>query len=241
MKREPSRIKLAVVLLAAFVPRASEPARAKPAAERREVQGHGVWFEKWVRDTFFDGYQPASYTQQWDIPASANTRHGGIPVNPKANKWKAPIDLGDALRQFQIAEPFLLIIGYWKQEGSKKRLVNIVPARVEPQMWRELWGGLTLADLQRLNAVVKDKSLSIEEARAKARKMKAEPPFSHSLISLNPKINKSQRRLQCSLRFGRVFGLLAPDADPSEQERPSLWGVSAPPPLESPPRVVREK
>jgi hypothetical protein len=31
------------------------PLEAKVPTERREVQGHGVWFEKWVRDTFFDG------------------------------------------------------------------------------------------------------------------------------------------------------------------------------------------
>ena len=49
-----------------------------------EVQRHGFVFEAWVRDTFFDGYRPPSYTQKWDIPADVNRAHGGVPVNPKA-------------------------------------------------------------------------------------------------------------------------------------------------------------
>ena len=64
----------------------------------QEVQQHGLAFERWVRTTFFPGYLPASYTQRWDIPAAANRDHGGVPVNPKAAKYGAPVDLGDALR-----------------------------------------------------------------------------------------------------------------------------------------------
>jgi hypothetical protein len=182
------------------------------------------------------------YTQQWDIPAHANKNHGGIPVNPKATKYKAAIDLGDAIRQFQIREPFLLVVGFWKQEGGRKRLVNIAAPRIEPAAWRRLWGSLTLEDLKQLDAVVKDKSLSIAEARAAAKKMKAAPPFSNSaaVITLNPKINKSQRRLQCSLRFSAQWKYLAPGADSSEQERPKSWGVPAPAPLDSPPRRFKK-
>ena len=39
-------------------------------------------FEKWLRETFFGGYEPPGYTQKWDIPATANPDHGRIPVNP---------------------------------------------------------------------------------------------------------------------------------------------------------------
>ena len=38
-------------------------------APAQEVQRHGLVFEQWVRDTFFEGYQPPGYTQRWDIPA----------------------------------------------------------------------------------------------------------------------------------------------------------------------------
>lgn len=206
-----------------------------PAAE---VQQHGLVFEQWVRDTFFDGYAPASYTQKWDIPAKFNRRHGGVPVNPKAAKYGTPVDLGDALRQFQIDEPFLFVIGFWRQEAGEKRLVNIIAPLVTPEVYRRLWGPVTLADLRRLDAVIKDRALTPAQARAAAQKIKRAPPFTESVIVVNPKIDtKGQRRLQCSLRFADVFKHLAPGADPAVQARPALWGVAYPAPIPSAPRV----
>ncbi|MEI6337668.1 MAG: hypothetical protein WCQ57_03685 [Verrucomicrobiota bacterium] len=79
-----------------------------------EAQRHGVVFEQGVCNTFFDAYQPPISTQKRDIPAGVNTKHGGVPVNPKATKYRTPVGLGDTLRQFEITEPFLLIIGYWQ-------------------------------------------------------------------------------------------------------------------------------
>lgn len=204
----------------------------------QEVQQHGLVFEAWVRDTFFDGYKPASYTQKWDIPAAQNKTHGGVPVNPKAAKYGTPVDLGDALRQFRIAEPFILVIGFWRQEGDEKRFVHIVAPRIEPASWKKLWGPVTLADLEKLDAVIKDKSLTPEQARAAALKIKNAPPFTHSVIVVNPKIDsKTQRRLQCSLRFEDVFKFLAPGADSRAQEHAALWGVEFPQPIASKPRA----
>jgi hypothetical protein len=209
-----------------------------PGAPAQEVQRHGVVFENWVRETFFDGYRPSAYTQQWDIPASANTRFGGVPVNPKAIKYGTPIDLGDALRQFTISEPFILVIGFWRQEGDEKRFVNIIAPRIEPEQWRKLWAPVTLADLGRLDAVIKDRSLTPEQARAAAQKIENAPPFTDAAIVVNPKIDsKTQRRLQCSVRFADVFRHLAPGTTPGLQERPSLWGVEFPHTLDSKPRA----
>ena len=218
--------------------RAALLAAALAVASAEEVQQHGLVLEQWVRATFFGGYQPASYTQKWDIPAALNTAHGGVPVNPKAAKYGTPVDLGDALRQRKIAEPFILVVGFWRQDGDEKRFVNLIAPRIEPATWEKLWGPVTLADLERLDAVIKDKSLSPAEARAAAQKIKNAPPFTQSIIVVNPKIDsKTQRRLQCSLRFGDIFKHLAPDADRAPQDRPSLWGVEFPPALASKPRT----
>ncbi len=204
----------------------------------QEVQQHGLVFEQWVRDTFFDGYRPPNYTQKWDIPAAINRNFGGVPVNPKAAKYGTPVDLGDALRQFKIEEPFILVIGFWRQEGDEKRFVNIVAPRIDPEAWRTLWGPVTLADLQRLDAVIKDKSLTPEQARAAASKIKNSPPFTQSVIVVNPKIDsKTQRRLQCSLRFVDVFKHLVPGGNPAMQDDPALWGVAFPTTVASKSRV----
>jgi hypothetical protein len=192
----------------------------------QEVQQHGLVFETWIRDTFFEGYVPPGYTQKWDIPAEINRTHGGVPVNPKATKYRTPVDLGDALRQYDIAEPFILVIGYWVQEGEDKRFVNIVAPLITPEAWRKLWGPVTRADLEKLDALIKDRSLDYREARKQAHALKSAPPFTESIIVVNPKIDsKGQRRLQCSLRSDDLYQYLAPDAPTGIQKQPSLWGV----------------
>lgn len=207
------------------------------ALPAQEVQQHGLVFERWINDTFFDGYRPPGYTQKWDIPAAVNSAHGGLPVNPKAVKYGAPVGLGDALQQFDINEPFILILGYWRQTGGEKRFVNLTAVTVTPEQWRRLWGPVTRADLEQLDALIKDRSLDYREARKRAQAMKRTTPFTQSILVLNPKIDsKGQRRLQCSLRFKDVFKHLAPDADPGEQAKPELWGVPYPAPLDSRPR-----
>lgn len=212
-----------------------------PASHAAEVQSHGYVWEKWVADTFFGGYRQPSYTQKWDIPAEVNIAHGGIPVNPKVAKLGAPIDLGDALRQFDIDEPFLLVIGYWAQEGDSKRFVNVVAARVEPAQWRALWGSITRADLERLDAAIKDRSIDHVEARRRAQAIKSEPRLREAAVTVNPKIDsRTQRRLQCSLSFDKLFEHLAPDANRSASDKPELWGVPVPGPFYSPPRSSDE-
>jgi hypothetical protein len=203
----------------------------------QEVQQHGLVFETWIRDTFFDGYVPPGYTQKWDIPAAINTTHGGVPVNPKAAKYRTPVDLGDALRQYDISEPFILVIGYWVQEGDEKRFVNIVAPLITPEAWRKLWGPVTRADLEKLDAVIKDKSLDYREARKQAQAIKSLPPFTEAVIQVNPKIDsKGQRRLQCSLRSDDLYQHLAPDAPTGVLKSPELWGVPFPATVKSKPR-----
>jgi len=200
----------------------------------QEVQKHGFVFEEWVRDTFFDGYKPASYTQQWDIPAFANKTHGGVPVNPKAVKYGSPLDFGDALRQIAIDEPFILVIGFWEQEGDEKRFVKIISPRIEPATWHRLWSPVKLADLEKLDAIIKDRRLTADEARAAAQRIKSAPPFTKSIMVVNPKIDSgTQRRLQCSLHFEDVFKHLAPGFNPRPMEHPALWNIEFPQPIAS--------
>jgi hypothetical protein len=208
-----------------------------------EVQEHGVAFEEWIRHTFFDGYKPLTYTQKWDIPASANLRYGGIPINPKATKYGTPVGLGDALRQYQVDEPFMLIIGYWEQETPEtKRFVKVISPAVSVALWRRLWEPVTLEDIRQLDELVKNKSLPHTEAQRLAQAMKSRPPFSQSQITLNPKIDsKGQRRLQCSLNFEKVFQFLAPDIDLAPEKEPTLFGVVVPTRFSSSPRQFPAK
>jgi hypothetical protein len=215
---------------------------AAPRVAAAEVQAHGLVFEHWIADTFFQKYRPPGYTQKWDLPADIPRdlppEFAGLPANPKATKYGTPVGLGDALRQFDIAEPFILILGYWEQpDPDEKRFVKLLAPRIEPAAWRALWGPVTRADLERLDALIKRRDLDYLEVRELAQKMKASPPFNQAVFVLNPKIDsKGQRRLQCSLRFEDVFKYLAPGLDRAREENPSLWGVPFPGPVLSAPR-----
>ena len=141
------------------------------------------------------------------------------------------------MRQFDVSEPFLLILGFWEQTApEEKTWVNAQAVRIEPEDWRRLWGRVTRADLEKLDAVVKNKGLSLEEARRRAQKMKSAPPFDSAIIQLNPKVDRAQRRLQCSLSFSDFFNHLAPSAARGRQEHPEILGVALPRKIPSAPR-----
>jgi hypothetical protein len=209
---------------------------AASLAHATEVQRHGLSFEHWVADTFFGRHRPSGPTDKWDIPASANGNHGRIPVNPKATQHGEPVLLGDALRQYDINEPFLLIVGFWEQDGRGKKFVQSLVARIEPDQWRKLWAPVTRADLEAMDKLVKDTSRPIAEVRKEVLRRKKLPPFSQAVIQLNPKIDQSQRRLQCSISYVRLFKNLAPGRDRKAQAFAKIFGRRIPRITSSPPR-----
>ena len=209
---------------------------AASLAQATEVQQHGLSFEHWVADTFFGGHRPSGPTDKWDIPAAANKNHGRIPVNPKATQYGEPMLLGDALRQYDIDEPFLLIVGFWEQDGRDKRFVQSLVSRIEPAQWRQLWAPVSRKDLEAMDKLVKDTSRPVAEVRKEVLRRKKQPPFSQAVIQLNPKIDKSQRRLQCSISYVRLFKNLAPGRDRKAQPFAEIFGRRIPPVPASPPR-----
>ncbi|TLD69089.1 hypothetical protein FEM03_19675 [Phragmitibacter flavus] len=211
-----------------------------PVLSAEERQGHGLDFERWVRSTFFENYQPAQMTQKWDIPAAANQHFGNLAATVKSSKYGSQIDLGDARRQFDIAsqqQSFLFIIGFWKpQRKNQKQWVHAVAPTITARQYRKLWHPITSADLERLDAVIKDRSLSMSEARQQAHLIKSSPPFNLAIIKVNPKIDINQRRLQCSLRFADFFQYLAPDENAQLPPSPKLFNRPLPTRLPVTPR-----
>ena len=214
-------------------------------ASASEVQRHGLSFEHWVAETFFGAHRSAGPTDKWDIPALANRKHGRIPVNPKATQYGEPVLLGDALRQYDISEPFLLVVGFWRQEGGDKKFVQSLVARVDPGAWRKLWAPVTRADLEELDRLVKDTSRPVDEVRREVLRRKRQPPFSQAVIQLNPKVDASQRRLQCSISYVRLFRHLAPGRNRKAKDFAEIFGRRIPPIPASPPRsglrTIRER
>lgn len=197
---------------------------------RNERQIHGFKFEDWLKKTFFDIY----YTSEWDIPEKLNPNPAGGPISIKTAKWRCSVYFGDALRQFQINQQFTLIVGFWKSEANKKKIVKILEAVVSLKKWKEIWKPLTIETLMELDNLIKDRSVSPEAARKHIQERLSNLRNSKpTIITLNPKIDsKTQRRLQCSLSFPNFFKYLAGIAPDAVEEDTVflLWGEKLIPP-----------
>lgn len=206
-----------------------------------EVQRHGFIFEDWVKDTFFDGYR-GGYSDKWDVPKEFNKKYCGLPVSIKTAKYGSTIGLGDACRQFDTKESFLMIVGFWKQEGKHKRIVNVTAVIIEKELWKKLWEPTTLADLIKLDSLIKDTNLHYTKVRKMAQDLKKQKPYSLSEITLNPKIDsKTQRRLQCGIKFSLYFNKIADENSSEINKNPTLWKIEVPKPWESGSRIFNKK
>ena len=203
-----------------------------------EVQAHGFSFEKWVRDHFFGGYS-GTYMQKWDVPPDQNLHPAvpeqfhHLPISIKTAKLGSPVGLGDVLRQRQINQDFLMIVGFWEQRTkSEKWIVDIGCAHFLAKDWQILWGQLTLAEIQQVDGVVKNMGEHYSTVRAKAQQWKRQPVVGSSTLVINPKIDsKTQRRIQCSLPFRMFWNTVGRDSQ--KQDNPDLWGHVFPNPIKS--------
>lgn len=209
-----------------------------------EVQLHGFDFENWIKKTFFAEFS-VSYSNKWDVPAEFN-RLGivpeafrNLPVSMKTCKNRSPIAFGDALRQIEIDEDFLLIVGFWEQSGGDKNFVAVEAVKITAQSWRNLFQPLTEAELKLFDSTIKNKELHYAEVRKMAKEIKQS--FAPTKIILNPKIDsKMQRRLQCSLPFN-VFWNDFVKKECYKNFECSLFGVRVPTPFVSGQRVFKPK
>jgi hypothetical protein len=211
-----------------------------------EVQRHGFDFENWVKETFFANFE-STYTQKWDIPAEANhlakipKEFRGLPVSIKTSKFGSPIGFGDALRQFNNNEDFLLIVGFWRQSGNYKNFVAVECVKITSDKWRNLFSPLNLDDLIFLDSIIKTIELHYSEAREIAKKIKNSDTFRQAKIVLNPKIDsKTQRRLQCSLPFN-IFWQDFAGKESYQKIDSELFGEKVPNPFLSSQRIFKPK
>jgi len=175
--------------------------------------------------------------QKWDVPREINRSNAvpssfrDIPVSVKTAKLGSPIGLGDVRRQRQINHDFLLIVGFWKQHSkTEKHIVDIGWTRIGLSRWESLWGDLCLAELEIIDAEVKDLNEHYTTVRSRAREWKSQALVKSSAIVVNPKIDsKSQRRIQCSMPYKTFWESVDRPVNP--RPAPDLWGTEFPNPL----------
>jgi len=185
--------------------------------QAREVQSHGFTFEQRVWNHLFG----RGYTDDWDIPGSANLQNPGVPISVKFMEWKNSIYLGDAGRQFAIDQPFEMVVGFYQKVDGAKQIVAVHHLSFSPEQWRTMWGEVTAQELAAFSARIKEGT--IEAAQDYARPHAAELRQRSGIFSINPKINKDQRRIQCSILF-RVFYREVVKQEAVPQEKVMLWG-----------------
>ena len=184
--------------------------------------------------------------QKWDIPDSENKEPEvpiewrDFPVSIKTAKWGSPIGLGDAIRQRNTNESFVMIAGFWRQRTPQEKwFEEIGVVKFHPEFWNSLWGAVSLATLRELDSKIKDLRLHYSDARKVAKQWKSQLVKSGSKIVINPKIDsKKQRRIQCSLPFPIFWE--AADRNPTKRNSPMLFGKNFPNPVRSKPRRSSE-
>lgn len=185
--------------------------------------------------------------QKWDIPPDRN-HHESVPeefrnisVSVKTAKYGSPIALGDVLRQRSIDEPFLLIVGFWRQRTSfEKWFEDIGWVKFTPAIWNSLWGSLSLRKIAEFDQAVKNLGNHYSVLRKQAKDWKTSViSTSGSRIVINPKIGSNkQRRIQCSLPF-RIFWE-AVGREATVHESPELFGIPFQNPVMSSARLFNQ-
>ncbi len=211
-------------------------------------QQHGMDFEKWIKTTFFKSYHQTGYTDKWDAlnvefkkeTLKYTSNFLGLPVSMKTCKYGAPIGFGDAIRQFDNTQDFLLIVGFWLSSGLGKKFLSVKAVKVTKAEWHKLFAeAVTEEELEKdrlkpeeierkiygLDRTIKLTSSYLDARKQAKAEKKALPKME---IVLNPKIDsKNQRRLQCSLPF-HIFWEKFAEESPFKDETCKFWGKTVP-------------
>jgi hypothetical protein len=184
-----------------------------PLSHRQmESQRHGFDMEAAILGAY--GLDPVemrtSYTRAHDIPASKNTKEPGWNVSIKATGGRS-VDMGDILRIFDEtapdAQPLLLTVISYTQEGTTKKIQNIRQLTLSGTR-EKLFGDVTRSELEGYVAMVK--AIPAGEPSAEARinyKMRADVLNGRMrALQIRPKVDsRNQRRVQCSFPDFKAF------------------------------------
>lgn len=210
-----------------------------------EVQRHGFDFEKWIKETFFESFTQTKYGDKWDaldVIFKSNFKDftnnfNNLLVSIKTCKFGSSVDFGDAIRQFDSQEDFLLIVGFWEQRGDYKKFMAIEAIKILSNEWTQLFSPLSREQLILLDNKIKNRKIDKKIARKNAQELKR--TFPKTNITLKPKIQDAQRRIQCGLR-SKLFWEIIAKKEKYKKQNCELWGVSSNQIL-SKPRVIKPK
>lgn len=171
---------------------------------KEESQAHGF---KWEKDILINVYgvtkqelEDIKYTSKMDLPGKFNKLDkANLSVKTTGSKL---VCMGDSLRIFnEVQENVHLVVITYDQLESEKKVKSIV--EIDLTKTKELlFGDLTIDELTSLDKLIKSvpqKRRPTEDERKEIYRLRDE--LSKKLpgyLQLNPKLDSSQSRLQCS-------------------------------------------
>lgn len=182
---------------------------------RNEVQAHGfTWQDELLTNIYkadISAVKALPYTSEFDLPAHLNNLE---PVNLsiKTTCSANTICMADCIRLYNCIssnEPFHMTVIHYKQNDATttKNIITIVEVDLSNSA-AELFGSLTLADIESLDKLVKTvpqrRSPTVEEHTAMYN-LRNTLQEKTAAIQLNIKCNSQQSRLQCSFNKFQQF------------------------------------
>ena len=198
-----------------------------------ENQGHGFTFEGFIKKILKVDHLAYNYTQKWDISNK-------IPISVKFMGVKNALEFGSTVRIWEINEPFILVIGRWKQLESKKVIVSVDEIKITKDILNKMRGSITLNEIKMFDQKIKKFSkgpIGQKEGILFARQWKKERKDRMGLLTITHKIDsKDQRRIQCNLNKKNYLSLFG---EPSMKT--TFKGQQIPIEIENGPRIRNKK
>ena len=170
-----------------------------------QSQGHGFRFENSTRASIFDMSPENNNTDKHDIPKEKNKydKNENCSIKTTGSTTICCGDLG-SYNDYNFDEKNTLIVIKYKQEGPYKILLCIYEIDYNVDCHKHLFGHLTKEDIEKYVEKVKSipKNVGGEEAKNifdyLGEKKKLEKKYALK-IQINPKVDSSQSRVQCSI------------------------------------------
>ena len=170
-----------------------------------QSQGHGFTFENDVRKTVFDLPVEKNNTEKHDIPKNKNRFNENENCSIKTT-GSGTICCSSIISfyNYDFTEKNTIIVIKYRQEGNLKVVKRIYEIDYNLKCHKLLFGNLTKEVIENYIEKVKTIPKNIKGKEAKKifnylvekKKIKKEYP---SIIQINPKVDRKQSRVQCSI------------------------------------------
>jgi len=162
-------------------------------------QQHGKEFENKVINTLNLIGSPKN-TSEWDA-----WTEDGTPVSIKYCKKGLPICCASIIKMYEhftLSEEWIMIVG----RHVDKVVTSVHKYIFTPEVCEKLAGKLTFKDVQDLDDCVKyfNRAEDLEEAKEVVREWREDNKHLMGLLTVNQKINSTNRRIQCSINQGAL-------------------------------------